>query len=169
MRHAVDVRGAEVEDLARLVDARRRLAAHAQALLQDQPGDDGHRTRRDVVVVEARVVVVHPADQPDAHVLVEDHLLVGPLVRGVSDEVPPRRVVGGEPGDEVTKFVVAQQGILLSTRFKVRARAPAPAVPRWWLTASPPQGPATHRGNRLRRAINTRRSRSFPNPPTPAA
>ena len=49
--------------------------AEDEALLADAAGDDGDRAGREVVVVEAGVVVVGPAEQPDVEVLVAQQLL----------------------------------------------------------------------------------------------
>ena len=65
--------------------------AEDEALLADAAGDDGDRAGREVVVVEAGVVVVGPADQPDVEVLVAQQLLVGPLGRVVLDLLGPER------------------------------------------------------------------------------
>ena len=52
------------------------------------------------MVVEAGVVVVHPADKPDGEVVVAQQLLVDARARIVGDEVTPQLATAGEPRDE---------------------------------------------------------------------
>src|SRR4051794_850739 len=59
-------------------------------------GDDRPRACRDVVVVEARVMVVHPADQPHGDVVVAEQELVAALLGVVLDEVRPLLGARGE-------------------------------------------------------------------------
>ena len=58
-----------------------------------------------VVVVEAGVVVLHPADEPHGDVLVAQQLLVGPLVRVVADEVAPALGLRRPGGDEALELL----------------------------------------------------------------
>ena len=67
---AVDVRGREMEALAGRERSIARRSADREALLVHASADDRHGTRRRVVVVKAGVVIVHPADQPSAQVIV---------------------------------------------------------------------------------------------------
>jgi hypothetical protein len=105
---AVDVGRAEGERLAGLGDALGRLAADDQALLPHGAGGNADRARGEVVVVEAGVVVVHPADQPDGDVLVTVQLDVGAGVGAVGDEVLPRLGAGGDIGDEGGELVLVE-------------------------------------------------------------
>ena len=52
------------------------------------------------MVVEAGVVIVHPADQPGGHVLVAEQLLVGALAGVVTDVLDPQLGSLGQLGDE---------------------------------------------------------------------
>ena len=83
-----------------------------QTLLADGPADDGDGAGGDVVVVEAGVVLVHPADQPGGQVLVAEQLLVYPLGGVVLDESNPQLGPVGELADE---------------RLQLRTRQVAPA------------------------------------------
>src|SRR3954469_8165154 len=72
-----------------------RRAADAQALLAQVAAHNAHRAGRAIVVVEARVVSLAPADQPDRQVLVGEQLLVDPLERVVAHELLPERRAPG--------------------------------------------------------------------------
>jgi hypothetical protein len=86
---AVDVGRAEGERLAGGDRARRGRAPEHEPLLADLAGGDGDGPGRQVVVVVAGVVVVHPADQPDGDALVAVQLGVGARVGPVLDQVRP--------------------------------------------------------------------------------
>ena len=85
-----------------------RRAAEREALLDHRPACDGERAAGDVVVVKARVVVVHPADEPDRDVLVAQELLVRAGVRVVVDEVAPALRPCGEVGHQRAQFVACE-------------------------------------------------------------
>ncbi len=82
--------------------------AEHEPLLADAAGDDGNRAGREVVVVEAGVVVVRPADQPDVEVLVAQQLLVGALERIVLDVLRPEPRSGRDLGGDDEQLLVAQ-------------------------------------------------------------
>src|SRR5258708_8051278 len=90
MTHTVDVRGRKVEALRSLEAAGARLAAERQALLANGATDDRDCAAGAIVVVEARVVVLHPADQPGGQVRVAQQLLIGALGGVVADVVDPQ-------------------------------------------------------------------------------
>ena len=75
--------------LAGAEHARGRRRAEHEPVLAHAALDDGDSAGGDVVVVEARVVVVHPADQPRGDVVVAQELGVGPRGAVVLDEVAP--------------------------------------------------------------------------------
>ena len=56
------------------------------------------------MVVEAGVVVLHPADEPDGEVVVADELLVDALGGVVADERAPEVAPLREPRDEVLEL-----------------------------------------------------------------
>ena len=60
------------------------------------------------MVVEAGVVALHPADQPDRQVLVQHELLEAALLRAVAHQGPPQPGAGGEGGDHRTQLVARQ-------------------------------------------------------------
>lgn len=97
---AVDVRGGEVEARARAKHAGARGPFDRKALLADGSADDGHGAGGDVVVVEAGVVLVHPADQPGCDVLVAEQLLVDALRGVVLDQMDPQLGPIGQLADE---------------------------------------------------------------------
>ena len=101
---AVDVRGGEAERAAGAAAPGRGRAAEQQAVLDHLALRDGHGAGGAVVVVEAGVVVVHPADEPDGEVVVADELLVDALGRVVADERAPEVGPSGEPGDDVLEL-----------------------------------------------------------------
>ena len=87
------------------------------------------------MVVEAGVVVVHPADQPDGDVVVAQQLLVDARARIVGDEVTPQLGTAGEPRDvalELGAVEVAAGGTI--DHAATRARSPAPCSRRAGLT-----------------------------------
>ena len=88
--HPVDVRGGEVKARRRPEDAVDGGPSIAQALLAHRAAQDRDRASGDVVVVEAGVVIVHPADQPGGQVLVAEQLLIDALRGVVLDEVDPQ-------------------------------------------------------------------------------
>src|ERR687886_57784 len=96
LAHAVDVGGVEVEHGAGCVAAREGRPAEHEALFEDRAGDDGDGALRDVVVVEAGVVAVHPRDHPDVEVLVAPELLEAAALGVVGDQRPPCRRPAGE-------------------------------------------------------------------------
>src|SRR4051794_22017303 len=96
----MDVGGAEVERLALAERACDRRTTQCEAVLGDLALHDRDRPAGQVVVVEARVLFVHPTDQPHRDVVVAAQLLVVPLVGRVLHEVLPHRRVGGEVADE---------------------------------------------------------------------
>jgi hypothetical protein len=106
-----------------------------QALLAHLAGDHGDRAAGHVVVVEARVVVVHPADQPHGHVVVVDELHV-PASRGVVlDEMRPALRLRGDVPRELGQLVLIQvargwEGVRrgLSARSRSELRELAPLV-----------------------------------------
>jgi hypothetical protein len=102
--HAVDVRRREAERRARAERPRRRRPAEQQPILDHRALRDAHRAGGAVVVVEARVVVLHPADQPDGEMVVAHELLVDALAGVVADEVAPQLGPLGEPGGEVLEL-----------------------------------------------------------------
>jgi hypothetical protein len=88
----------------------RRLGGPAEdeALLADAAGDDRGGSGRKVVIVEAGVVVVGPAEQPDVQVLVAQQLLVGPLRRVVLDVLGPELRLDRDLGCDVEQLLVGQ-------------------------------------------------------------
>ena len=86
--------------VAALEGARDRRPAEREPVLGHLALDHRDGPAGKVVVVEARVVVVHPADQPDRDVVVAAQLLVVALVRRVLHEVLPHRGIGGQVTDE---------------------------------------------------------------------
>ena len=86
----------------------------------------GHRDRpgRQVVVVEARVVVVHPADEPDGEVGVAQELLVDAPFAVVADVRRPQLGAGGEGADERLELVALEVAA-------VRAHDRAGSWPGW--------------------------------------
>src|SRR5258708_9390966 len=96
------------ERLTRTEMAHARLGAHDQALLAYAACDDGDPARRLVVIVQARVVVVVPADRPGVHVLVRpDELVRAHAARG-ADEVAPALAGRRELGREGFELDAAQ-------------------------------------------------------------
>jgi hypothetical protein len=89
VKDAVDVRGREIEGLAGSERADERRASDGQSLLADRSRGDRDRARGKVVIVEPRVVVLHPADQPYGDVVVTPKLLVDAPRPVVSHEVSP--------------------------------------------------------------------------------
>src|SRR6476660_4162537 len=106
--HAVDVGGGEAERAAGAEAPGRGRAPEQQAVLDHLALRDGHGAGGAVVVVEAGVVVLHPADEPDGDVVVADELLVDALGRVVPDERAPQVGPFGEPGDEVLELWALQ-------------------------------------------------------------
>ncbi len=98
--NAMYVRSREVEGRAGGERPCLWLAADRQALLADVAADDGHGAGRDVVVVKAGVLLVHPADQPRGHVRVAEQLVVDALSRVVPDELDPQLRSVGELAHE---------------------------------------------------------------------
>ena len=82
-------------------DARGRRRAEHEPVLADAARDDGHRAGGDVVVVEAGVLLVHPADQPGGDVVVAQQLRVAARRAVVLDEVRPQLRAGSRGPDEV--------------------------------------------------------------------
>src|SRR6185312_9624126 len=66
--------------------------------------DDRDRARGDVVVVEAGVLLVHPADQPRRHVVVAHQLRVAARGAVVLDQVRPQLGALGEALDELDQL-----------------------------------------------------------------
>ena len=81
-----------------------RGPAERQALLEYPAGDDGDRAGRQLVVVEAGVLLLAPADQPDRDVVVARELLVAPLLGVVLDEVLPGVRPDRDVADELQQF-----------------------------------------------------------------
>src|SRR3954468_19474082 len=100
MGDAVDVRRGEVDRIAGTHAPAQGRSAERETLLDDGALGDRQRAAGDVVVVEARVVIVHPADEPDRDVLVAYELLVCAHGGVVVDEMAPRLRLPHEPGDE---------------------------------------------------------------------
>jgi hypothetical protein len=98
--HPVDVRRVEVEARPRPVAAPPRRAADREPLLDQLALHDGHRSTREIVVVKARVVTVHPRDHPHVEVVVATELRVVAMLDVQVHERAPRRPVGGDLGDE---------------------------------------------------------------------
>ena len=76
------------------------MLAETETVLADSAVDHGDRRRGLVVIVEAGVLVVAPADHPGVDVLVVADLLVDADVGGVPDRVAPALGRRGEVGDE---------------------------------------------------------------------
>jgi hypothetical protein len=91
VQHAVDVGRREGERVAGPRDETRGPAAEHHPVLAHGARHHAHGTRREVVVVEARVVLVHPADQPDGQMLVAQQRLVAAPFRIVLHEPGPSR------------------------------------------------------------------------------
>jgi hypothetical protein len=72
--HAVDVRGVELEALARAVPAPPRRRADDQPVLHQLALHDRDGAAGDIVVVAAGVVAVHPGDDPQVNVVVAPEL-----------------------------------------------------------------------------------------------
>ena len=99
--HAMDVRRRRSESCHRRANvALVRRPVDRQTLLAHRAADDRDGARRDVVVVEAGVVVVHPADQPCGQVLVAQQLLIDALAAVVLDQIDPQLRPVGELADE---------------------------------------------------------------------
>ena len=75
-------------------------AVERQPLLAHAPADDRHGAGGQVVIVKARVVVLHPADQPRRHMGIADQLLIPALARVVLHEVDPQLGAIGQLSDE---------------------------------------------------------------------
>ena len=89
VEHAVYRHRGHGERLAGAQHARPRPRVDPQQLLADVARDHGDRGAGDVVVVEAGVLVLAPADDPGVDVLVFPDELVDAGVVGVPDEVAP--------------------------------------------------------------------------------
>jgi hypothetical protein len=85
-----------------------RLAADRQALLAHAPADNSNSASGDVVVVEAGVVILHPADQPRGEMLVAAELLVDALAGLMTDGVDPQLWTVGQLAHEVLELDCGQ-------------------------------------------------------------
>ena len=100
MADAVDVGSPEVERLAMHEPARHRRTTEHEPFLGHLAADHGHGAGGQVVIVEAGVVIVHPADQPDRELVVAQQLLVDAALGVVLDEMrPARRLLREAPHD----------------------------------------------------------------------
>ena len=79
-----------------MADAMDRTVLEEQAILAKLAVGDVDGTARRIVVVEARVLLVVPADEPDVEVHVAVELCVDSLVGIVPDEVPPELRLAAE-------------------------------------------------------------------------
>src|SRR3954453_21234059 len=104
--------------------------APGQAILGHAALDHRHGAGGQVVVVEAGVVIVHPADQPDRKAVVAVQLLVVPALRVVAHAVRPRGGVGGEAADDGLELGRGQLGHRkrsgLATAIACSAASPSP-------------------------------------------
>ena len=144
---AVDVGGGEVEAPAGTEDAVARRPVDRQALLAHGSADDGDGAGGDVVVMEAGVVLVHPADQPGREVIVAEQLLVQALGAVVLDQVDPQLRPVGELAHE---------------RLQLAAREIAPARAR----DASELADVVHRGGDARRALDGAQQRGAAHPAT---
>src|SRR4051812_49331698 len=111
MTDAMDVGRAEAERRTRLIRPGNRRTAECEPILGDRPRDDGDGAAGEIVVVEAGVVLVHPADQPDRDLVVALQLDVDPLLARVPDETLPAPGVGGEVEDELLEVHRKRSGL----------------------------------------------------------
>src|SRR3954447_20822695 len=93
-----------------------------------------YRPRGQVVIVKARVMVVHPADQPHHHVLVVDEQLVGALVAVVADVRAPQLRSCGDVGDQLAEVHAATASRLANSsraglRRVIASHAASPSGP----------------------------------------
>ena len=132
VQDAVDVRGTEREDGAGLEDGRGRRPAEGQALLAHGAADHGDRAGGEIVVVEAGVLVLAPADHPGVDVLVVDELHVDAAAGVRRREGVPARPVGCEVGNELAQLAlreVARTGGHAAAPTVPKSRAPCSAKP----------------------------------------
>ena len=80
------------------------LAADGQPPLAQRAVDHGHRPAAAVVIVEAGVLPLRPADQPHLEVLVQMQPHVQALDRRVADVPLPQVGPGGEVADELREL-----------------------------------------------------------------
>jgi len=102
MTHAVDVLRVEREVVARREDASAAVRPEGQAILGQRPLDHVYATRRSIVVVEARLLVVQPTEQPALAVVVTPQPEAEPVAAIASDELVDLDALGcrtGEQGD----------------------------------------------------------------------
>ena len=97
---AVDVVGREVESLAWSGSPLHGRSVQSQPLLHHLSLHHRHRAARNVVIVEARVVSLHPADHPGRHLVVVakqlECALSGVVVHQVLPQLGAGRVLTGE-------------------------------------------------------------------------
>ena len=106
--YAVHHAGREVEDLAARIDVAQQIAERSHALLEDGAGHHGDGTRRACVIVKARVLSGHPADEPGAHVLVAVDLGIDPLIGVVADQRRPGVGAKSEAGDRTADLLLRE-------------------------------------------------------------
>jgi hypothetical protein len=94
MAHAMDVLGVEREAVARREDARPVICPEGQAILGQRALDHVDAARRSIVVVEARLLVVQPTEQPPLAVLVAPQLQAEPVAAVASHELIDLHALG---------------------------------------------------------------------------
>ena len=104
MTHAVNVCGGKVKALTNRTGASRWRSAYAEAFLAHSSADHSDSSSRDIVIVKARVLVIHPADQPGSQMLVAEQLLIDPLRTVVLDVLDPQFRTVGQLSDEVLEL-----------------------------------------------------------------
>src|SRR5947209_9195389 len=116
MEHAVNRARSKREGGSWFDHAADRLAVQAQAVLSDLAAQDADRRARFVVVVEAGVLVLAPADEPGVDILVLPDLLIDAHVAGVAHVRFPEFRGGGEPLDKGAELFRGQAHARASDR-----------------------------------------------------
>jgi hypothetical protein len=110
MTHAVDVLGVERGVVARREDASAVLCPEGQAILGQRPLDHVYAARRSIVVVEARLLVVQPTEQPALTVLVAPQLQAEPVAAIASHELIDVDALGRSTSEQDELFRLERRG-----------------------------------------------------------
>ncbi len=164
VENAVDRRRRQRERPAGPDQLRRGLRREPEPVLADVTVEHADRRRGLVVIMEPRVLILAPADQPGVDVLVVPDLLVDANVVRMADEVAPALGLRGEPVDEPCQLLDLESSRRApppARRPPARARSPRRGDPTWRRppAARSPAGPSRtasclphQRGDRLDRS-----------------
>src|SRR6516162_2817578 len=86
----------------------RGQATDAEVRLDERALDHADGSRRDVMVVPARVVAGRPADEPDVYVLVAVDRGVVPPAPGVGDLIAPRFGAVSQVLDQLSQLALVE-------------------------------------------------------------